>query len=70
MFKWLVVVLTIALVGVWSYGMGIVQAESNVLPEVYAQYNYLHMYEDGSYVGETIEGKGFSGCIPLAQCND
>lgn len=70
MFKWLVIILMIALVGVWAYGLGILQAERDVLPEVYGQYNYLHMYEDGSYVGETVKGERFSGCIPLAICND
>ena len=33
-------------------------------------YNYIQIYEDGSYVAETREGQPERGCILTAQCNE
>lgn len=65
-----IVILAIAGIGVYSYLMGVYDVKRDILPEIYGQYNHLTMYEDGSYVGETMQGVGFSGCIKGALCDE
>lgn len=40
------------------------------LQDVYQNFNHFRMYEDGSIIGETINGVPVSGCIKGALCND
>lgn len=44
--------------------------ERQLLQDVYQNFNNFRMYEDGSIIGETINGVPVSGCIKGALCND
>ena len=42
----------------------------STLEQVYRDYNHVRMFEDGSYIGEDINGNAVNGCIRGAICND
>ena len=71
--KTLLIVLSLASVAIWSYIIGsfnqaIVHNDS--LTSIYERYNYIKMYEDGSYEAETIDGLEVTGCIDNAICDN
>lgn len=65
--------LSIAIVAIWSYIIGsltpAVVYTDNLTP-IYEQYNHIKMYEDGSYIAETIDGLEVIGCIDNALCDN
>lgn len=40
------------------------------LEQLWEHYNHVRIYEDGSYSGETKDGKQVSGCLSGGLCND
>ena len=38
--------------------------------QLYEQYTYYRMEEDGSFTGQTTAGVNVTGCIDNAQCNN
>lgn len=66
-------ILSVATVAIWSYIIGsltpaVVYADN--LTPIYEQYNYIKMYEDGSYQAETIYGTEVTGCIDNTICDN
>lgn len=43
---------------------------SDPLERTYAQYNHIRMFEDGSYIGETLDGEKVVGCVKHGLCQD
>lgn len=48
-------------------GMDIVRIPP--MEELYAEYNHITLYEDGSYASETVHGEEETGCIATGICN-
>lgn len=38
------------------------------IAEVYADYRHITIYEDGSFIGQTIDGVTIEGCVLTALC--
>lgn len=42
----------------------------SAMDTLYEEFNYIHLFEDGSYTGETLDNERVSGCTPSGKCND
>lgn len=65
--------------GVMALGIGILvgvvianlsHSHTEPITAVYSDYLYMHMYEDGSYRGELLNGQKVSGCVRGGLCED
>ena len=69
-YKWIIGLLVVAGLMIWSYVLGLEVMRDRSLEVVYSQYNHIRIYEDGSYEGQTIDGTPVKGCLEKALCND
>lgn len=51
-------------------GFAIAFVPTSPLEDIYRGYNTITMFEDGSFIAETTDGKLIDGCVKNAICND
>ena len=70
LYRWIIGLLVVAGLMIWSYVLGLEVVRDRSLEVVYSQYNHIRIYEDGSYEGQTISGTPVKGCLEGALCDD
>lgn len=59
----------VTLLGIGAF-VTFIEAPETALEHVGKDYTYLHVYEDGSYRGETVDGQPTVGCLDGGLCKD
>ncbi len=64
-------IITLVIVGALCFLAGLWTCwPPDPLGKLHREYNYITIYEDGSYNAETHDGQPIGGCLPEGECNE